>query len=187
MQEVYALFQEQYPGVKIGLSKFFELKPANVIHMAQSPSDQCKCIQHDTFRMMLIPFKVKVDSTFWSEMLCEEGCDDVKSACWLNECEMCRHGKKLHEILSNDCDLTEREKVTWYKWELMVSVTKKGKSTKRYTKILAEGCVGELKEKIFGEYPKYISHVRRKRIMAGEYQTDLKHENASHPVCSAQD
>ena len=160
MQEVYALFQEQYPGVKIGLSKFFELKPANVIHMAQSPSDQCKCIQHDTFRMMLIPFKVKVDSTFWSKMLCEEGCDDVKSACWLNECEMCRNGKKLHEILSNDCDLTEREKVTWYKWELMVSVTKKGKSTKRYTKILAEGCVGELKDK-------YLESTQNIYLMSG--------------------
>ena len=174
IRELYFLFKEENPDTKIGQSKFYSLRPPNVLFMKDSPSDQCKCVQHEVFRMMLAPLKVMVNKDFWKKVLCDT--DNINSKCWLNECEKCRNGVKLRELIVS-AGMEDGQKVTWYTWITEESVTKGGKSIKRQVKRLKEGFVGELIELVFSCYPDYIGHVRRKRVMAACFQEDKSDES----------
>ena len=176
--EALALFKEQHPNVHIGLSKFYTLKPPNVIYMSKSPNDQCKCIQHEAFRMLLSPFKIDVNSEFWTKFLCSS--QDLYSKCWTGDCNECSMGQHLTGAISqnqeaynmNDDDLT-----TWYEWTTVESTTKKDKVIKRTVKALRQGCVAELKAIVTETWNDYVKHVRTKRLMSKEFQNDMKSEN----------
>ena len=52
LKEAYAIFSEEHPTVKIGFSKFSQLRPVNVMLLKNAPNDQCKCIHHENFRLL---------------------------------------------------------------------------------------------------------------------------------------
>ena len=174
VDEVFSLFKEKYPNVKVGRSKFFELKPPNVLHMSKSPKDQCKCVTHENFRLLLTPFKINVDKDFWSTVLCTSS--DLNSPCWKQDCKDCAGGSLLLNLIAQKGNSDELD-VTWYTWESIDSVTKKGKEVKRISKVLKGGCMGELKELVKNAWGNYVYHVRTKRIMSNEFQKDLSKEN----------
>ena len=174
VKEAYAVFKEQHPNVQVGLSKFFELKPPNVIHMAKAPNDQCKCVTHENFRLMLKPLKVEVNSTFWQTVLCDSS--DLYSPCWKGDCSDCQGGILLLNTIAQRQSNTE-DQINWQIWESLETSTKKGKEVKRIVKVFKGGCVGELKELVEGAWSHYLSHVRTKRIMSKEFQDDLTKDN----------
>ena len=174
VKEAFALFMEQYPNVKVGLSKFFELKPKNVLHMSKAPNDQCKCITHENFRLMLKPLKVEVNIKFWDTVLCNSS--DLNSSCWKGDCNNCQGGILLMNIIDQK-ELNNEDQVSWHIWELCNTTTKKGKVVKRVVKVYKEGCAGEQKELVQGAWGHYLEHVRIKRIMSKEFQDDLIKEN----------
>lgn len=168
LKEVYALFCERYPGVKIGLSKFSSLRPVNVLLMKNCPLDQCKCIHHENFRLKLSALGVTVDSNFWSGVLCND--KNLSSECWNNLCENCKSGQK---IFADDGTGGESSySVTWYEWIKIQKEGKSGKIINRYEKVTREGFIGELKEIVLKELHLYQSHVRVKRSMDSEFQKD---------------
>ena len=173
MKEAYAVFKKQHPDVEVGLSKLFDLKPPNVIHMAKAPNDQCKCITHENFRLMLKPLKVEVNSMFWQTMLCNSS--NLYSPCWKDQCSDCQGGILLPNLIGEKQNNDEH--VHWQIWESIETRTKKGKTFNRVVKSLKEGCVGELKELIEEAWSHYLNHVRTKRIMSNEFQEDLGREN----------
>ena len=181
IEEAFALFKKKNPDDKIGLTKFYELKPPNVLFMKDSPADQCKCVKHDTFRMQLAPFKIQTaNKEFWPKTLCSESVSDLNSACWRNECQECKDGRKLMErieLSKTKNAMTDDKKINWYVWEVQQSLTKSGKPINRQVKIMIEGFPKELAEVIMTAYPTYLSHVRKKRIMCNEFQDDLSKDS----------
>ena len=47
--EAYALFKEAYPNVKIGKSKFADLRPKHVLVQNKLPHNVCLCRYHENF------------------------------------------------------------------------------------------------------------------------------------------
>ena len=178
VDEAFALFKKENPNEKIGRSKFYELKPKNVLLMKDSPADQCKCAVHETYRMLLVPFKIETtNKDFWTNILCNTS--DLKNSCWKNQCEDCKDGIKLLQwVRQNKATggMVDSSKVKWYVWENQQSLTKSGKPINRQVKTMKEGFPNQLIEIIEKEYPSYLEHVRRKRIMHNEYQDDLSKE-----------
>ena len=179
VDEALALFRKENPSVKIGRSKFYELKPKNVLFMKDSPADQCKCVQHETFRMLLVPFKIQTTSKdFWSKVLCNTS--DLKGACWKNECKDCKNGQKLMLWIQQnkaDNNMVDNAEIRWHVWENQQSVTKSGKPISRQVKTIKEGFPDQLIEIIEDQFSAYLEHVRRKRIMSNEYQEDISKES----------
>ena len=174
IKEAHALFKEKHPQVKIGRSKFAELKPVNVLHMNKAPNDQCKCVTHENYRLLLKPLKVEIDKDFWPSVLCNSL--DLNSPCWRGNCNGCRGGLLLSNIIAKKQNSDEQQ-VNWQIWESVETNTKKGKEVKRVVKVLKSGCGGELKELVMNAWGPYLRHVRTKRIMSNEFQDDLSKEN----------
>lgn len=54
LSELYARFKSEYPGVKIGLSKFSQLIPRNgVLAGASGTHTVCVCVHHENVNLML--------------------------------------------------------------------------------------------------------------------------------------
>ena len=53
IKETHGMFKEENPEVKIGLTKFAELQPPNVLLGSQTPSNVCTCIYHDNMILAL--------------------------------------------------------------------------------------------------------------------------------------
>ena len=157
LREAYALFRKTYSNVEVGFSKFASLRPVNVLLLKDQSPDQCKCRIHENFILKLKGAGIKYDEKFWPSMLCcNQDCLD--SNCWKGTCESCQVGKLL--ALSQE----DAKMVTWKEW---------GKSeSNRLSLLQKSGCVGELKEMIYDEWPSFQEHVRIKRIQARSFEKD---------------
>ena len=179
IDEAYGIFKAENPDLKIGRSKFHDLRPPNAILMGNSPADQCKCPQHETFRMLLAPFKIQTETIdFWSLTICDVV--DLSSDCWKNQCPDCKDGKTLMqriEVSKTANNILEETLVSWHEWETEHSQTKGGKAISRQIKVPKGGSAIELVNKIRGSYPSYLAHVRRKRILNTEYLSDVAKDN----------
>ena len=56
VKEGYAIFKESNPDVKLGISKFAEIRPPNVLLRSETPSNVCQfwCIYRQNFILALI-------------------------------------------------------------------------------------------------------------------------------------
>ena len=175
LKEALGVFKEQHPSVKIGSTRFRELKPPNVLLMSKAPSDQCRCIYHENYRLQLKPLTVIVDKTFWQKVLCDS--DNLTSECWKGTCDSCGEGQLLSSIIAESNIMDDSQQISWYQWVVSETTTKSGKEVKRTTKELRNGCVAELKEMVENSWLFYLKHVRTKRVMSAEFQKDLMTEN----------
>ena len=53
VKECYATFKESNPEVKVGVRKFAEIRPPNVLLRSETSSNVCQCIYHHTFVLAL--------------------------------------------------------------------------------------------------------------------------------------
>ena len=63
VMEAYVLFKEEY-GAVIGKSKFAQLRPENVLHMADIPANVCLCSIHANINYLLSSLKSSLHGTF---------------------------------------------------------------------------------------------------------------------------
>ena len=142
--------------------------------MSKAPNDQCKCITHENFRLMLKPLKVEVNIKFCDTVFCNSS--DLNSSWWKGDCNNCQGGIILMNIIAEK-ELNNEDQVSWHIWELCNTTTKQGKVVKKVVKVYKEGCAGEQKELVQGAWGHYLEHVRIKRIISKEFQDDLIKEN----------
>ena len=128
LKEVFQLFKDSYPDVKIGFSKFADLRPPHVL-LKQHSVDQCKCETHENFLNKLKPLKISYCNDFWNNILCES--DNLSGNCWTGKCEKCEKGKLLL------FDSVFEKEVVWDEWV-------KGESGRLKVET-KKGCLGQLK------------------------------------------
>ena len=140
--------------------------------------------------MRLAPFNIESEcKEFWAHTICDV--DNLNSSCWKNDCTECKNGKVLHQrILAKKLhmEIKDESKLIWYAWETEKSLTKGGKPIVRQVKCMKEGLPNELIDLIMADYPSYVAHVRRKRILNKEFEQDKnEEENLIIQVDFAQD
>jgi len=62
VKEAYAIFKEENPGIKVGVSKFASLRPQHILLSSQMPSNVCTCVYHENFVMALSALHAAVPS-----------------------------------------------------------------------------------------------------------------------------
>lgn len=118
VKEIYGMFREEFPSVKISLSKFFGLKPINVLSFAKIPHNICVCQLHENIRCCLKSL-IKIDAVFAdlftdSSMHKNFVCEISSEQCFTNNCNVCCNAKKLKqkaEALTNPS-----KQISWNKW-----------------------------------------------------------------------
>lgn len=163
IKEAYYMYKQKYPDDKIGLTKFTELRPRNVLLMSETPSDQCRCIIHDNFLLKLKSIKKQIE---WNHFLCN---DEMNSICWSGKCLKCGQGQLLDSYLEPSDNDTQ---VIWQCWEKTEIDGKRS-----LTKVIHEHSRSVLKNAIINDFSLYRNHVFNKRVQQQEFNDDKQKAN----------
>ena len=120
MKEAYQLFKHDHLDIKIGLSRFCELRPVNVRSIANLPRNVCVCTYHENMRFALDSL-VKVDRLLLSNIKIGKDmsqnfvCKDSLNDCFDNKCNKCKDLKFFQQFLATIEPLNFE--TSWYQWQ----------------------------------------------------------------------
>lgn len=98
LREIYKHFKSEFPNLKIGFSKFAELRPKNcIIAGANGTHSVCVCTAHQNTKLMFSGGRINKltfpgsDSPLLSykECIAKVMCNPPLQTCFLNECDYC--------------------------------------------------------------------------------------------------
>ena len=98
LRETHKLYCNENPTGKVGLSKFFNFRPRNILLLKDTPSDQCKGCIRENFFMKLQALQNNYDANFCSTFLCDASSN---SECWLShsdKCKECTPGNEIEDL-----------------------------------------------------------------------------------------
>lgn len=166
VKECYGMFCTEYPDIKISLSKFFKLRPANVLSFTKTPENICVCQIHENLRCALKSLKkshlafanLLVDYFMHKNFVCTGASQD----CFENDCEECGDGLKLKAI----AEMVENpsQTVTWSKW---MKTNRSDDGNKDHDgsspycnveKVKKTGTIQELLSEVYDQIPDFLDH-----------------------------
>jgi hypothetical protein len=150
--EAYSIFKQQHYDLKIGISKFYAVKPKHVRPLKEMPHNVCVCIYHANFVYLIDSAKDNLTEVIpnihsYRDLLRETCCDDKNEFCMTSE-KLCNRCWDVEDL----CTLTHADDtslISWKQWkkeDWLQIVRQKG------TKI-------ELLEEIKKQYTKFKCHV----------------------------
>ena len=112
--ETYKIFKSENMEVKIGKSKFAELRPRHVLLQRETPANVCVCVHHANLQFLLdaIPKDANFPSTA-REFVNSVVCDRNSFYCMTSSCGSCK--EKLGELRRNT-ETGEDCQVKPYQW-----------------------------------------------------------------------
>ena len=91
LREAHNKFKEEHASLKIGLTKFCELRPTHVKLFDQIPHQVCVCSYHENVRLLLVALKdYTALSTDFSGFINQVACDSTSKECMSGKCSECK-------------------------------------------------------------------------------------------------
>ena len=190
IKEAFGIFKMENPNIRVGLSKFAELRPPNVLLSSQTPSNVCTCVYHQNMFLALdaihsyIPNIPSYSTEFSSSCLLEPEGD----LCWFGECTHNGCGFAAKYSLP---DNVKDSRAIWMRWQ---------ENNGRMAKMQEPGTIEDLYNYICSMAPKFMQHTYIKRQQAKKYEEDkelastisstvavLQMDFAENYTCTAQD
>lgn len=125
LREMYALFKERFEEQKIGLSKFCELRPKNVVLVNSSGSHNiCVCTKHQNVKLMLHSINLKKITNTMEDFKIESYkdcfkkivCSTESPQCYLGKCNLCPGTHNFKETLRQLLDENDIDEITYKQW-----------------------------------------------------------------------
>lgn len=121
LKEIYFSFKNKYPDLKIGFSKFAELRPSNCILVGQSGTHSvCVCTIHQNVKLMFENAKLNdvTDGLLatYKHCLANMLCNPPSIDCCTNNCSSCPGVEKINTILKEKFEEKIIEKITFRQW-----------------------------------------------------------------------
>ena len=113
VNEAHSLFCDANPGVKIGKSKFADLRPTHVCLNATFPHNMCLCKYHENMRLLLESLRSYIHGlpTGFHDFLETIVCNQDAEECMIGRCELCHN--KFEDVYHVD-DEVNVSNLTWY-------------------------------------------------------------------------
>lgn len=163
VKESHGMFCKENPEVKIGLSKFFEIKPINVLSFSKMPHNVCCCQIHENIRCCLKTLKTAhpIFSDLYTDNDMHKNfvCDKPTNACYANECEYCLNSWKLRELEEEIQNPSQT--VSWFKWVKTDKTCNTDSRTNIYSnieKVKKVGTIHTLLEEIYDKVSDFLDH-----------------------------
>ena len=124
LKEMYVLFQERHPNVKVGFSKFAELRPKECVLVGASGTHSvCVCTTHQNIKLMFVASKIdklteteeihlKNPQDCLTQMQCNPPCIE----CCLGECIICGNDENLRAMLEKLLSNNFIDEITFKRW-----------------------------------------------------------------------
>lgn len=165
ISEIYGMFCMDNPDVKISRSKFFELRPVNILSFTKMPHNVCCCFIHENMRCRLTslrkahPFFKEFNTNY--NMHKNFVCKDEMDTCFANTCDKCKDGLKVKEF-EKQLESTIQT-VKWLKW---IKIPKKDSKTENHEpknycnvdKVEKIGTLSELLNELYDLIPEFLHH-----------------------------
>ena len=91
LREAHSKFKDEHPSLKIGLTKFCEVRPTHVKLFDQIPHQVCVCSYHENVRLLLVALKDQTAlSTDFSGFIDQVTCDSTSKECMSGKCSECK-------------------------------------------------------------------------------------------------
>ena len=124
LKELHALFRERNPDIKVGFSKFAELRPKECVLVGASGTHSvCVCTTHQNMKLMFEASKIEQmtkneEKHLMSPQDCltQIQCNPPSIECCLGECSNCGNDENLRALLEKLFDDNIIEEVTFKHW-----------------------------------------------------------------------
>lgn len=124
LREIYEEFKKENPSIKIGFSKFAELRPKQCVLAGSSGTHTiCVCTYHQNMKLIFENCSIAVLTKDSSTQLsnCYDAmalmvCKDPNSKCYFSECTNCPGITKVKEILVESFGRSEIDEITFKQW-----------------------------------------------------------------------
>lgn len=125
LREVYSLFKSKFSNLKIGFSKFAELRPKNCIIAGVSGTHcVCVCTAHQNIKLMIAGgnlHKITLPGSdnplkTYKECIAKIMCNPPTQSCFLNECAYCPKIDDFKEALMEYFEENMVENITYKQW-----------------------------------------------------------------------
>ena len=91
LREAHSKFKHEHPSLKIGLTKFCELRPTHVKLFDQIPHQVCVCSYHENVRLLFVALKDQTAlSTDFSGFIDQVTCDSTSKECMNGKYSECK-------------------------------------------------------------------------------------------------
>jgi len=171
LKETFGLFKKDNPEIKIGLTRFCSLRPANVLLQSNMPRHVCLCQYHDNMKMLCDSLSKEMSSfpTYSRSFPDNLVCDSSNEECMMGKCHKC---PKWIDDIKRDASLDED--IQWSQWERVSqpfeSKEGKVKHVMKMVKVLKEGTVEEALNSLEEKIPFFLEHVFIKRKQAAFFE-----------------
>lgn len=125
LREAHQEFKSSSPDVKVGFSKFAELRPKNcIIAGASGTHAVCVCTAHQNVKLMiaganlnkLMIFEYDQPLKTYKDCLPKLMCTPPNKSCFLNECDYCPEVSMFKEALLTAFEEDMIENITYKQW-----------------------------------------------------------------------
>ena len=107
--ELYASFQNMYPDNKIGLTRFYELRPKWCVTPGASGTHKvCVCVHHENAKLLGVAC-----GSSYRDLLALVVCDTTDKMCMVHRCENCPGTSALVTYLKSVFDLDAEHEIDW--------------------------------------------------------------------------
>ncbi|XP_033120803.1 uncharacterized protein LOC117119932, partial [Anneissia japonica] len=158
LKECYQLFISENPTIKIGVSKFCDLRPTHVNLSNAFPHNQCSEKGNED--------KCGNRFSFLDSITCNQDNDE----CLLRECNDC--SSKCNELYSFD-DLNKEDHAKWLQW-----ITKDGHAEK----VQVQGTLEDLIEELMKQLKPFCLHTLIKRKQSLHFKNEKKRASDLYAV-----
>ena len=116
LKELYQNFKVKFPSLKIGFSKFAELRPKHcVLAGASGTHSVCVCTIHQNVKLMILELRL-ADLPSYKHALAKIMCNPPSPHCYFGECDACPKTEKLREYLTTSLEENDRDQITYKQW-----------------------------------------------------------------------
>ena len=113
--ELYLEFKKLNPNVKIGFSKFCELRTKQVVNI-NSSGKVCVCEHHQNVKLLTMSLPLKFD---YKDILKKVVCDINSRNCMQHVCENCPGLDGVRDVITNgfnENNIVTDEEITYTQW-----------------------------------------------------------------------
>lgn len=114
LNELFTEFKNENPGIKIGRSKFCELRPKwCIIAGASGTHNVCVCLYHQNVKLMIAGANLKVD---YKDLLDVLVCKTYSYNCMMGKCEVCPGKQALLDMFEESEDDSMPDNIEYKQW-----------------------------------------------------------------------
>lgn len=121
LREVYFFFKEKHPCVKVGFSKFAELRPKNcVLAGPKGTHSVCVCTYHQNVKLMIenskLPSLTDGQIKSYRDCFAKMTCNPPNINCFHKLCDVCPGHGKITEVMEKAFENNNISEISYNQW-----------------------------------------------------------------------